>query len=267
MFQRAFDLILKILKIFNKHYIFYDNIERRIKNDRILGFLKREILSNDNCIIFDVGAYKGDFIDYFLDKNNVTIYGFEPTNEFYQYLKQKYNRNKNITIENYAVDEKEGQVEFNSFNFGAVNSLLNPNIEVYEQLNSQSKQNFNKSERVLINTTSLSNYMESKGLKEIDLLKVDTQGNDLKVLKSLGSKIKFTKSIITEFHYLKFYENSDLFYEISKYLYENNFYLFSTFNLNKLERVFLLECDAIFLNKEYFPYNLIRELELKCQLY
>ena len=68
-----------------------------------------------------------------------------------------------------------------------------------------------------------------KKIKSIDLLKIDTEGNELKVLKGLGKKIIIIKAILIEFHNNKIYKNynSKL---IHKYLLKNNFILKKKFH-------------------------------------
>ena len=83
---------------------------------------------------------------------------------------------------------------------------------------------------VIVKTLTIDKYTELKKIKNIDLLKIDTEGHELDVLKgSLKSinknKIKY---ILIELHFSKMYENYSK-QKIEKFLKKNNFILIKKF--------------------------------------
>ena len=79
-----------------------------------------------------------------------------------------------------------------------------------------------------IETTTIDDFCQEEGITEIDFLKVDVQGADLKVIqggkKILGSSIL---AIQTEVEFCELYQNQPLFSDIDSFLREQEFTLFS----------------------------------------
>ena len=66
-----------------------------------------EIINKKNPVIFDIGANKGQTIEFFLKIfKRPKIYSFEPLKDVYKILEQKYITNKNINLKNVAIDKK-----------------------------------------------------------------------------------------------------------------------------------------------------------------
>ena len=63
--------------------------------------------------IFDVGSHKGESIDYFIKlKNLKKIQSFEPQNDIFLLLKNKYGKNKKISLNKIALSS---DVKFKTF--------------------------------------------------------------------------------------------------------------------------------------------------------
>ena len=54
--------------------------------------------------------------------------------------------------------------------------------------------------KIKVKTTTLKSIMEEISLRSIDLLKIDTEGHELQVVKGIAEKIKYVKLILVEFH-------------------------------------------------------------------
>lgn len=77
-------------------------------------------LKDDDCIAF-AGAFNGKHIQRFLaNNNNVKVNAFEPNQEWYNYLLNKFSGNPNIKIFNKILWESKGTLGFNQdvFNGG-----------------------------------------------------------------------------------------------------------------------------------------------------
>lgn len=124
---------------------------------------------------------------------------------------------------------------------------------------SQHYQSYNTIEET-VKTKSLK-YVLSKHNKDIiDILKIDTQGSELIIMKGLGEKIKQVKFIELEVSILKFNEGGCSFNEIISFL-SDSFDVYdildikrtnlSTFNVLKspIAGNFLFQMDVIFKNK------------------
>ena len=94
-----------------------------------------------------------------------------------------------------------------------------------------------------VKTLKLFDFIKQKKIKNVDLIKIDTEGHELSVLKGLGKKIKNIKIILIEFHNNKIYMNYDN-YKIHRYLIKNKFSL-----KKKIKFPFTEWEDRIYFNK------------------
>ena len=97
-----------------------------------------------------------------------------------------------------------------------------------------------------INTVKLEKLIKQNKIKKIDLLKIDTEGHELQVLRGAGSSLKNkVRFVLIEFH------NSNIFLKynakkIHKHLTNNNFELKRTFSFP-----FTTWEDRIYQNKKF----------------
>ena len=70
---------------------------------------------------------------------------------------------------------------------------------------------------------TLSEYLETNHIKQIDILKIDTEGYELEILKGLKKKIENVDIIYFEHHYDNMINKKYTFRDINEYLTKNNF--------------------------------------------
>ena len=199
---------MKLLK--EMAIVFFNLIDIYIHQIRILNFLKKYI--NEINTFIDVGAHKGVYTDLF-NKNFIikNIYMFEPQKEIFNYLKKKYKKDKEISIFNNAVSNKNtvkkiyinkhdltsGLTQINKKNF-----YLNIKAKLFGgNINEMITQTYN------VKSIKLFDFFKKKKINSIDLIKIDTEGHELSVLEGLGSKIEKIKIILIEFHNNEIYLN------------------------------------------------------------
>ena len=80
---------------------------------KILGILKNQLELEKPIILIDVGAHKGEYI-FSISKNFLIkkIYAFEPNFDIYKILEKNTNQIKDISIFNYGISDKDGNVSF-----------------------------------------------------------------------------------------------------------------------------------------------------------
>jgi FkbM family methyltransferase len=212
------------MKILVKFILDLFDITTEIK---IKKFFKKIFLNKINIII-DVGSHKGEYILNIIKNFHYNkIYCFEPNPKIFNILKKKISKQQNIELNNIGVGNIEGS------------EILNENLESsstsINQLNTSSKyfkkkyfflnpfQNKSITKPIKIKITTLGNFIETQDIKSIDLLKIDTEGYELKVIEGLGKEIKKIKYIHFEHHFddmiIKNYNLSN----IHDYLKKNNF--------------------------------------------
>ena len=215
--------IIKARKTFNQTYM--DNIK--------------------NPIIFDVGANEGQSIERFKSIfPKSIIHSFEPIKECYEKIIKIYDK-KNIFINNYALGDKDCERFFYINKNTYTSSFFKINNKYKELVNSD---RINMSVKKKIST--IDGYLALHKIKKIDILKIDTQGYELNILKgakkSLKNKIKF---IELELILADYYKKKVKFYEIDKLLSENNFILYDMGNISYDKNKQLVWFDLLYLKK------------------
>jgi FkbM family methyltransferase len=167
---------------------FNRNLKIHIDESEILYKLIDHI--KNGKMMIDVGAHHGHSLMPYA-KDGWTIHAFEPDPKNRKILKSRTVDYKNIHINKNAVSDevRKEQCFYQSEESTGISSLLP----------------FNDSHQEIckVDTISLKEYCASQTIEKVDILKIDTEGNDLKVLSGF-SWSKFKPSIIlTEFEDLK----------------------------------------------------------------
>jgi FkbM family methyltransferase len=142
-------------------------------------------------IFFDVGSNRGQWIEKAIaNYPNCVIYAFEPMPN----ITPNY---QNVILTNCAVDVNE--IENRKFYITAddvTSSLLELNKEVtngfidFVDNNGvlHKRSDFDIIKVINVDTIRLDNFINENEINEIHYLKIDTEGNDLNIFKSLGDK-------------------------------------------------------------------------------
>jgi hypothetical protein len=175
---------------------------------------------------FDIGAENGNSLPKFHDYNK--IYCFEPYLEVYQELCNKTQNDLHIKCFNIAISNFDGEAEFNCHNITGFSSLLAMDVE---------SDFAHKCERTLhtgctivnkkpiVKVKKLKTIMEEESIPYVNYIKIDTQGNDLEVIKSLEENISLVDVIHMEVQLKPLYKNGATPEEILNYMTEHNFEL------------------------------------------
>tara|TARA_X000000368_G_C22783786_1_gene602731 strand:- start:3 stop:725 length:723 start_codon:yes stop_codon:yes gene_type:complete len=211
--------IIKLINVFDLY------TERKI-------FLKlNELLGKNIKQVIDVGAHKGEFILRLSKLFNIrNALSFEPNPKVFNILnnntsdlqKKKILKTLNLGIgEDNKTEILNVNIESSSSSINKLNKESNYFIRKYRVLNFFKNKNITKP--VQIRITKLSDILKKYQLKEIDLLKIDTEGYELSVLKSVINNLKDIKVIYFEHHFddmiIKKYKLGD----IHSLLIENDF--------------------------------------------
>ncbi|WP_353169821.1 FkbM family methyltransferase [Flavobacterium sp.] len=191
----------------------------------------KENLKSQEINILDIGANKGQSIDFFLKVNfNAKINAFEPNKKLFRYLENKYKSKTNITIHNFGVSKIKGELEFHE-------NILDE-TSTFEELNLDSKY-LDKKAKVLgiskeniivdsykVNVIRLLDYLNENSNIFFDVLKIDVEGHELQCLEGLFSneiKIIPIKYIQIESHNDDMYINNNQQEKIEELLNTNGF--------------------------------------------
>ena len=231
-------------KIFS---FFHRFIEKKYHLRRLSKILK-DIAFYKFPTIFDVGGNEGESIDFFLNLfDNPKIYSFEPETKSYQKLLKKYKKNKAINLFKFAFGNKkeELKLKINIKSSTSTLSKINTKSKYYylkSLILNRSKNNiFLGKEKVKVK--KIDDFFYQKKIKTIHILKIDTEGFELNVIKGAKKTLKKTKIIIIEFQLNDMYLNYNP-KKIDDFLINNNFTLVAA-----LKFPFMLYEDRIYIKK------------------
>jgi FkbM family methyltransferase len=171
-------------------------------------------------IIFDVGANEGKhFIDEARSSGSI-VYAFEPVPEVVSILLNELRKTPCPTfhVVSAAVSDEEviSCLNIAGWHEYGCSSLLefSDNIESL----------YVKTHQVYVPTIRLDTFIRQMDIPKIDFLKIDAQGNDLRVLKSLGADVQKVFSGVVEVpNELFLYKNMHTKDETIQFLTDNDF--------------------------------------------
>ena len=181
-------------------------------------------------VVFDIGAHYGETIKLFTKKLRIEkIFSFEASPKNYRILEKKisnYDSNK-VKIFNYGIGEKISD--------GFINQTLESSSSTINEINLKSKYlkrklkilNIDKKDsiqsKVPIKILSLDYFIERNNIKNIDLLKIDTEGYEFNVLKGMSKYNHLVKLIYFEHHYDDMIKKNYKFKDINQLLIKYGF--------------------------------------------
>ena len=254
---------MQIKKTIKKTFNYFGlEIKKKDKEINELSFdeiIKKKILKSDPLII-DIGANKGQSIEKFsnlFDKS--VIHSFEPVTKEFDELKKKFGGKKNIFLNNYAIGDKK-EKKYLNITAKTENSSFNKINLGTDWIKKRSKEySVNENEYIEhqqeVDLDTLDNYCNENNIDNIDILKIDTQGYEDKVLEGCFKLIQKNKIgiIITEIMFDNVYDKYFSFSDIEKFLIPNNFRMVGI-NLinNNLFSGLLFVADVMYFNKSHY---------------
>ena len=244
-----------IYKVFNK--FFMNNVE-----DELLNYLKNK---EREKIIFDVGCFRGSFTENIIKHSSKkgiksNIFLFDPNPKVKNYIAYLL-KNNNVKYFDIALDNSNEQKKFtlNEFYEPSGSSLVSDHKEdkwynVTRKSFMQIIQPFKKIKgyvEINVQTQSIDNFCLKNNINCIDLLKLDTEGNEFNVLKGAEKFLSENKIkiIYTEVCTTKTNHKNKV-YQIENFLKKYNFEHVKSFDMRVLSFLSGLKgSDHLFIHK------------------
>ena len=208
-------------KLFEFFTVLIDNISQR-KNILLI----KNYIGKDLNVFFDVGSHKCESIEIFNKYFSIKqIYAFEANSDLIQKIdKLKY---PNTIFTTKGIGERNQKKKFFQSNFTAISSFNNFQYDSkYSKFKERVLSLFYPKQmnlEKLVDIISLDYFCKKNKIKYIDILKIDTEGYELKVLKGLKKSIQNVKIILFEHHYDNSLKKEYTFKDINTLLKDNGF--------------------------------------------
>lgn len=218
------------------------------KDDSAFEAQEHLVGSAGKLTIFDAGAYVGDVaLQYKKTFPLSTIHCFEPFPDSFGKLSQLC-RDQSIVAHQVALSDTDGKATFRVDTDATCNSLYPRPEEGFKYYPNGSK----NVGQIEVPTCTLDSFCQREGIATIDILKVDVEGAEVRMLKGAAQKLagRQIKLIYTEVMFTKHYEGGCLFYEVCDVLNQYGYSLFNLYNLKRARNGQLRWGNAIFLSPE-----------------
>ena len=228
-----------LYKTKNGYLFWLDKSKDLDKNIIDTGYFEKEStqmacqLINVGDVVLDIGANIGYYTVIFsnLVGDTGSVYAFEPTKNYSQFLDKNLaiNKVKNVKTFNFGFSD---EVEIVKIYINNSSATIHPTTESTNKVES-------------INLTTIDNFVTKEKLKKIDFIKIDVDGHEPAILKGGLKTIKrFRPKILLEvshLHYLKYGINAWDFYN---FLVKNNFEITDVLSGERIadQNDFLIRC-------------------------
>ena len=190
IFYRFMDICINLMRslriykvIYNISLVLIDVVNRK----KLLKFYSRFIKKDDLC--FDIGANYGRRTEIFL-KLGARVVAVEPQDACMQELEKKYGSNKRVILVKKAISDKQGEEELMISDSHTLSSMSKEWINSIKSSDMffVSTQAFSWQKTAKVRVTTLNHLIKEYGKPAF--LKIDVEGYEYKVLKSLSEPIK-----------------------------------------------------------------------------
>jgi FkbM family methyltransferase len=145
----------------------------------------------ENDLVIDIGFNHGLFTYESLSKNPLKVIGFEPNPKLVQSWILN-NNDKRVVLNQLAVSDRTGVATFYESNMNGMSSI-------YKDINNSSKHSSYD-----VNVIGFYDYLSNNNIKKIDYLKVDCEGAEYDIFKSIPDEYlkNNISKIAIEFHHV-----------------------------------------------------------------
>ena len=200
------------------------------------GFDEKKIIKNDlgeDSIIFDIGSNLGSFIRFISSNNknkNLSFYSFEPVSNLIDFQNKLELPDKHKLISNnVAITTKKSPVKFFESTVSSQSTIHKETMKI-----GKTKQEYE------VEAISIDKYCHERNIENIDLLKIDTEGNDFDVLVSAKNLIENNKIKLIK---IELNNNEKNFLDICEFLFKNKYELIGMLNHTYVDnKLIIFDC-------------------------
>ena len=203
------------------------------------------LLKNEKLIALDVGAQGGFNSDNFFPTRYNSFFDcimVEPIKSEAEKIK-----NAKYIITKALWSKKERKKFFILDKRLGSSSMFEPDREKFDlhDIIKKEFENYDVTRTIELECDTLENSLKSLNIKNLDYLKIDTQGAELEILKGIGEYRPFLIKI--EVHIFSMYKNTPNWHELVNLLYNFNYVLIDWKGIGKHKSRIASEMDMLFI--------------------
>ena len=195
---------------------------------------------DDTSVVFDVGAHLGQTTLYFRSIfKNAHIHSFEPVTANFEKMVQNIGTRDRISVNEMALGSTVGKAYIHEGFSDLTHSI------------SSSGNTTNSKAKAEVSVETIDTYVTRNKIEKIDLLKIDTEGHEIEVIKGADATIKRGRieAIFTECDFRREDKQHTYFPELLEYLHGIGFTFFGLYDVIHYEKNYGVGyCNALFLN-------------------
>lgn len=202
----------------------------------------RVLIPDRRAVCLDIGANCGQTIDLLRESlADPIIYAFEPSSEMFRTLRGKYTVS-DLELINTAVGAVAGQVEFINYESSVLSSAL-PLVYHPESPFNDTKEK----SREMVPVITIDDFLTERKLNHVSLLKSDTQGYDLNVLKGAGKSLTdgIIDYVLVELVFVSMYQKQGGVRDIDEFLDSVGYGLIGHYEIYREART-IIWCTALY---------------------
>jgi FkbM family methyltransferase len=182
-----------------------------------------KLVVTDRPLVFDVGANRGQTIEHFRDAFAwPVIHAFEPGLDTFAELQRRWAGVPDLHLNNIALGARAESRTFIHSEPDDMSSFLEPSVDAWGEIK----------DRYPVEVITIDDYCAARGIERVDILKSDTQGFDLEVIKGAQRMIdnRAIHLIFMEVTFSDMYKGLPRFDEIYAFLADRGFALVSFYD-------------------------------------
>lgn len=183
--------------------------------------MSNPLLDQNKLTVVDVGASGGMHKRWLNLRPYIQSILFEPDPEEFKKLNSR--KADSSLIINSALSDTNREVLFNVCKWQEVSSIYEPNYNLLKRYHDADRFKIEKS--ISMKANSLNNLLEKEMFKEIDYMKIDTQGSELEILKGSTNFLDGIIGLEVEVEFVEIYKGQPLFPEVNEFIQSHGFSL------------------------------------------
>lgn len=210
-------------------------------------FLERDLRivlgDKTGLVCIDAGAHHGEFTASLLATLRAPqIHAFEPAPDNFARLRTRHGTATGVNLVEAGLSDTPGHLPLHTFDNSTLNSFL--------PLAKEGHATFDRpgaGQTPVARLLRLDDYAKERGIERIDLLKIDTQGYELPVLRGAADLLRAGRvgSVLLELNFTPLYQGQSLPHEIIAHLRDHDLHLVEFYEKCR-HPPFLSWCTALF---------------------